>query len=126
MSDAIKVGDRVKWGNIDIRATVLALAGKWAWILQDNYPSDDGYTSARLDTLTHIELEPVTLRARYGVGQRVQTDSLRLTVTPDNIYVVKSPAVGYELESGGWLPESLLFPIPTPCPTCKGSGKASE
>ena len=121
MSDAIKVGDRVE--TLGHRTGyVQGIYGNRAWVLFASHELNTLY----LSDLTRIEPEPVTLRARYGVGQRVQTDSLRLTVTPDNIYVVKSPAVGYELESGGWLPESLLFPVPTPCPTCKGSGKASE
>ena len=117
----IKVGDRVLNPGFGER-TVVAVDGNSAWIRD----KDGWQCVAKLSNLTRIEPEPVTLRPRYGMGQRVRTDSLRLTVTPDNIYVVKSPAVGYELESGGWLPESLLFPIPAPCPTCKGSGKASE
>ena len=121
MSNAIKVGDRV-WASGLGDGRMLAIHDDYGWVLWNTHD----HCTARLDSLTRIEPEPVTLRPRYGMGQRVRTDSLRLTVTPDNIYVVKSPAVGYELESGGWLPESLLFPVPTPCPTCKGSGKASE
>jgi hypothetical protein len=113
MSDEIKVGDRVKWGNIDIRATVLALAGKWAWILQDNYPSDDGYTSARLDTLTRIEPEPVTVTVKYPPGTRV-----RLRQEHDHVFMVDRVEILYRDpadNSHSWYEDSLE---PCDCAKC--------
>jgi len=122
MSDAIKVGDRVRGIRSGYDWVVMGIDGDMAWL-----KSDDGeYTERLCKVLARIEPEPVALTPKYPVGERVQTEPLRLIATADNIYVVKAPAVGYELESGGWLPESLLFPVPEPCPTCKGSGVASE
>ena len=124
MSDAIKVGDRVLFGpKADSSPHIVAaIIGEDAWVKPTFYVGM-GFIQP-LDSLTRIEPEKVVLTPKYAVAQRLRTSPLRLNITADNIYVVKGPVVGYELESGGWLPESLLFPIPEPCPTCKGSGKS--
>jgi len=127
MSDKIEVGDRVRttWGEEGIVLGIHTNSSgeRWLWTEFDKSHQCWGFTD---EQFTRIEPEKVVLTPKYAVAQRLRTSPLRLNITADNIYVVKSPAVGYELESGGWLPESLLFPVPTPCPTCKGSGKASE
>ena len=123
----IKVGDRVHdfcYGNGTALALHLAADGEcWVW---SEYDKPKTCYGTRITDLTHIEPEPVVLTPKYAVAQRLRTSPLRLNTTADNIYVVKGPVVGYELESGGWLPESLLSPIPDPCPECGGSGVASE
>jgi hypothetical protein len=121
MNDTIKVGDRVRGKATGRKYLVLAIYEDMAWILHEE---TDLTSSVGFQYLTRIEPEKVALTPKYVVAQRLRTSPLRLNITADNIYVVKGPVVGYELESGGWLPESLLFPIPEPCPTCKGSGKS--
>lgn len=123
MSDKIEVGDRVRAPGKSEGGTVLAiddlLIAKDR--LDDRYwvKFDDGaYQTWWRPNLTRIEPEPVVLRPKYRVGERVRTNALRLNITPDMSYVISRPAVGYEVESGGWLPESLLEPVPEPCPEC--------
>jgi len=119
MSDKIKVGDRVRISVYDgfHDATVLALDADWAWVLQDH--DRRGYTSVSLAKLTLISPEPVTLRAKYGVGQRVRSTLTGLT------YTIKGPIrATYRMTNGFVVDESNLEPVPTPCPTCKGSGKS--
>ena len=122
MNDKIKVGDRVRGNHGGAAWTVVGIGGNTAWLRAGK----DNYTVRLLEVLTRIEPEKVVLTPKYAVAQRLRTSPLRLNTTADNIYVVKGPVVGYELESGGWLPESLLSPIPDPCPECGGSGVASE
>jgi len=120
MSDEIKVGDRVKRSSWTCVYTVLALDDKGlAWIQTEN--STLGMI-VHLSTLTRIEPEPVTLTAKYAVGQR-------LLSRKGNFVVVKAISLTTRYEFEGWKgfwPEENYKPVPAPCPTCKGSGKASE
>ena len=120
MSSKIDVGDRVRSICHD-SGTVLALhtaedGKEWAWVQwHDEYYECFG---VKLSDLTRIEPETVTLRPRYGVGERVN-------FIGQGKVQLAGVEVGYHIEKwGGLWPESLLEPVPTPCPTCKGSGKS--
>ena len=115
MSDEIKVGDRVKRSSGTCVYTVLALDDKGlAWIQTEN--STLGMI-VHLSTLTRIEPEPVTLTPKYAVGQRV-----RSTLT-GTIYTIEALVrTTYRTTTGCTVDESNLEPVPTPCPTCKGTG----
>jgi len=112
MSD-INVGDRVK----HIRSAlvdVCAIDGNKLWVKD---PHGNHWTTT-VSLLTRIE--PVVLTPKYSVGQTVNC------IGQGKVQVT-GVEVGYHIEKwGGLWPESLLEPVPTPCPTCKGSGKSSE
>ena len=117
MSDKIKVGDRVLNPGFGER-TVVAVDGNSAWIRD----KDGWQCVAKLSNLTRIVPEPVTLTAKYAVGQR-------LLSRKGNFVVVKAISLTTRYEFEGWKgfwPEENYKPVPAPCPTCKGSGKASE
>ena len=121
MSDKIKVGDRVEarvYGRATVIGEHIAFGGKrWLWI---EYDSGHECYGVQATQLTRIEPEPVVLTPKYGVGQRVNF------IGQGKVHLA-GVEVGYHSEKwGGLWAESLLEPIPTPCPTCKGSGKASE
>ena len=120
MSDKIEVGDRVRisvYGGFH-DATVLALDADWAWVLQDH--DRRGYTSVPLAKVTRIEPEPVTLTPKFKLGEKIcPRDGY-----PQTILAV---SVSYRLAPNGtWWGEEEVDLVPTPCPTCKGSGKSSE
>ena len=116
MNDTIKVGDRVRTRS-DCEVIVLGIDGGRAWV---RYTETGVHHEVCMSTLTHIEPEPVTLTPKYGVGQRVN-------FIGQGKVQLAGVEVGYHIEKwGGLWPESLLEPVPTPCPLCKGSGKASE
>jgi len=120
MSNKIKVGDRVLFGpKADSSPHIVAaIIGEDAWVKPTFYVGM-GFIQP-LDSLTRIEPEPVVLTPKYGVGQRVNF------IGQGKVHLA-GVEVGYHIEKwGGLWAESLLEPIPTPCPTCKGSGKASE
>ena len=111
MSDAIKVGDRVE--TLGHRTGyVQGIYGNRAWVLFASHELNTLY----LSDLTRIEPEPVVLTPKYGVGQRVNF------IGQGKVHLA-GVEVGYHIEKwGGLWAESLLEPIPEPCPTCKGSG----
>ena len=124
MSDAIKVGDRVEarvYGRATVIGEHIAFGGKrWLWI---EYDSGHECYGVQATQLTHIEPEPVTvtLTPKYKVGQEV------MGIGSGSRYILGEYAIAYYVGHGeGWMPERAIKPVPTPCPTCKGSGKASE
>ena len=114
----IKVGDRVLNPGFGER-TVVAVDGNSAWIRD----KDGWQCVAKLSNLTRIEPELVVLTPKYAAGQR-----LRLRGDHSHIFVADRIEILYQ-DSGNpmqsWY-EDVLEPVPTPCRTCKGSGKASE
>ena len=117
MSDKIKVGDRVhpdRYGD-NVTQRVAAVEGDEAWLVN----SKGDHLTHRLSNLTRIEPEPVTLTAKYGVGEKVRIKSIAGCAGES---VVSRPSLFYDLGWRGWWREDKLEPIPTPCPTCKGSG----
>ena len=119
MSDEIKVGDRVyRWVDRDAGYVLRATRGPWAWIERD----DGTFRTVGLGSLaklTRIEPEPVTLTPRYVKGQRVK-------VRNGDEVTIAHPFIAYRTNYNCTYAEDQLEPVPTPCPTCKGSGKASE
>ena len=113
----IQVGDRVRGIRSGNDWVVMGIDGNMAWL-----KSDGGeYTERFCKVLTRIEPEPVTVTPKYAVGQRV-----RSTLT-GTIYTIEALVrTTYRTTTGCYLDESNLEPVPTPCPKCKGSGKASE
>ena len=121
MSNAIKVGDKVKRSSWTCVYTVLALDDKGlAWIQTEN--STLGMI-VHLSTLTRIEPEKVT--PKYAVGEKVRLKNDALDFPGEVGRVIH---LGYYVSRTGywgvWVAESKLEPVPTPCPTCKGSGKS--
>ena len=114
----IKVGDRVRGAFTGRSGTVIAITEQRAWIRNSGEPF-----TIPLCNLTHIEPEPVTvtLTPKYKVGQEV------MGIGSGSRYILGEYAIAYYVGHGeGWMPERAIKPVPTPCPTCKGSGKASE
>ena len=115
MNDTIKVGDRV-WASGLGDGRMLAIHDDYGWVLWNTHD----HCTARLDSLTRIEPEPVTLRPKYVVEQRVRTAQNKTET------VIKGIFITYETTNLGTWDEAELEPVPEPCPECKGSGKASE
>ena len=129
MNDTIKVGDRVHdfcYGNGTVLALHLASDGEcWVW---SEYDKPKTCYGTRVTDLTRIEPEPHTLT----VGQKVRLSEGRVGIIKDlreEAYVeiddsrettVHWPPLRI------WKLSSELEPVPAPCPTCKGGGKASE
>jgi len=113
MSNAIKVGDRV-WASGLGDGRMLAIHDDYGWVLWNTHD----HCTARLDSLTRIEPEPVTLRPRFKLGEKIcPRDGY-----PQTILAV---SVSYRLAPNGtWWGEEEVDRVPTPCPTCKGSGKS--
>jgi len=118
MSDEIKVGEVAKavpWkGFAKVLSLHTASTGKqWAWI-----EWEDGYcASVGAFDLTRIELEKITLTPRFGIGEKVK-------IRFGEVVKINAVVVAYR-DNENWLwAEDQLEPIPTPCPTCKGSGKS--
>jgi len=116
MSDNINVGDRVRGAFTGRSGTVIAITEQRAWIRNSGEPF-----TIPLCNLTRIEPEPVTLTAKYGIGDRV-----RSTLSGSVYRVAAIASIQYRTEEGPIIDEHNSEPVPTPCPTCKGSGKASE
>ena len=123
MSNAIKVGDRV-WASGLGDGRMLAIHDDYGWVLWNTHD----HCTARLDSLTRIEPEPVTLT----VGQRVRLCEGRVGVIKDlreEAYVEIDDSREITVHSPPlriWKLSSELEPVPEPCPECKGSGVASE
>ena len=114
MSDKIKVGDRVLNPGFGER-TVVAVDGNSAWIRD----KDGWQCVAKLSNLTRIEPEPGTLS--LGQVVRRKRDADRTGVVTGLEARIRWGDCLYEN-----VPIEVLEPVPTPCPTCKGSGKSSE
>jgi hypothetical protein len=118
MSDEIKVGNRVRGQMSGKEYKALGICGNWVWILAPG--CTEPITVANC-YLTLISPEPVTLRAKYKMGERV-----RSTLTNSVYRVAGIASIQYLTEEGYIIDEHNSEPVPAPCPTCKGSGKASE
>jgi len=111
----IKVGDPVQGKRSGNEWVVLAIDGEVAWLR-----ADDGERAERfLCALTRIEPEPVTLRPKYGIG-----DPVRSTLSGSVYRVAAIASIQYRTEEGFIIDEHNSEPVPTLCPTCKGSGKS--
>ena len=125
MSDEIKVGDRVHpdgYGD-NVTQRVVAIEGNEAWLVDF---MGNHYTH-RLSKLTRIEPEKVALTPKYPVGSNVKFYAVD---SKEPVCKVIEARLDYLLERPDgsrvcWT-EFQLEPVPTPCPLCKGSGKASE
>jgi len=116
MSDEIKVGNRVRGQMSGKEYKALGICGNWVWILAPG--CTEPITVANC-YLTLISPEPVTLTPKYAVGQEVESPAGKRTIC--------QVFVAYRMrEYAAWWAEGQLQPVPEPCPTCKGSGKASE
>ena len=120
MSDEIKVGDRVHV-SVEYDGIVCVLDGDEACV-----EDDDGiHCTHVLSELTRLDPEPVTLRAKYPVGSKVKFYAVD---SNEPTYDVIEARIDYLLErpdgSRTCHTEFQLEPVPTPCPTCKGSGKS--
>ena len=112
MSDNINVGDRVRGAFTGRSGTVIAITEQWAWIRNSGEPF-----TIPLCNLTRIELEKITLTPRFGIGEKVK-------IRFGEVVKINAVVVAYR-DNENWLwAEDQLEPIPTPCPTCKGSGKS--
>jgi len=104
MNDEIKVGDRV-WASGLGDGRMLAIHDDYGWVLWNTHD----HCTARLDSLTRIEPEPVTLTPKFKMGQEVLCDGL-------GISTINGVFVGYTVkEHGGiWL-NGDLEAVPEPC-----------
>ena len=108
----IKVGDRVHV-SAEYDGIVCVLDGDEAWV-----EDDDGiHCTHVLSELTRLDPEPVTLRAKYKAEERVRARN------GDEV-TIAHPFIAYRTNYNFTYAEDQLEPIPTPCPTCKGSGKS--
>ena len=129
MNDTIKVGDRVRGKATGRKYLVLAIYEDMAWILHEE---TDLTSSVGFQYLTRIEPEKVALTVGQKVRLSVGSSEGRVGIIKDlreEAYVeiddsrettVHWPPLRI------WKLSSELEPVPAPCPTCKGGGKASE
>jgi len=107
MNDTIRVGDRV-WASGLGDGRMLAIDGNYGWVLWNTHD----HCTARLDSLTRIEPEPVTLRPKYAVGEKVRIKSIAGCAGES---VVSRPSLFYDLGWRGWWREDKLEPVPESC-----------
>jgi hypothetical protein len=119
MSDEIKVGDRVRpnWSST-LRGTVLACGFDKTCVKWDEHDEPAIWNTS---SLALIPPEPVALTPKYPVGSTVKAKAGKCAYKVTSVFVV------YYLDNQEveWR-EDELEPVPDLCPTCKGSGKASE
>jgi len=108
MSNAIKVGDRV-WASGLGDGRMLAIHDDYGWVLWNTHD----HCTARLDSLTRIEPEPVTVTVKYPPGTRV-----RLRQEHDHVFMVDRVEILYRDpadNSHSWYEDSLE---PCDCAKC--------
>jgi len=108
MSNAIKVGDRV-WASGLGDGRMLAIHDDYGWVLWNTHD----HCTARLDSLTRIEPEPVTVMVKYPPGTRV-----RLRQEHDHVFMVDRVEILYRDSadnSHSWYEDSLE---PCDCAKC--------
>jgi hypothetical protein len=114
MNDTIKVGDRVRGASFG-NGTVIGLhtakdGGSWAWVEYDDEPDCFG---SKVQNLTRIEPEPVTVTVKYPPGTRV-----RLRQEHDHVFMVDRVEILYRDpadNSHSWYEDSLE---PCDCAKC--------
>ena len=111
MSEEIEEGCRVLYLNYP--HLVLAQYGKERWIRRDG--SLEPFT-VHVSSLTLIPPEPMTLRPKYEVGERVWYNGKPAGT-------IKEIVICYRTRNGALWEEADLA---AHCPTCGGSGVASE